>query len=284
VTSSTISTPEVTGAAEARVARFGTLGLLRVVTAAAWAIGKTRMQTTGVMFYLMIWFSFPLFNLITVALIYRHDPTLRNYAIIGGAGMAMLFGMQFNAGEILDTERRRGTLGNLFLSPAPRYSWLGGFQLFSACEALSIAILSVAVGKAVFGLPLDIDPETLVVSLVLFMCSMWGFSMMVGALGVVLRNANQFSNLLFPLMQLFAGTMYPIALMTAWVRVPARWLPFGYGIQALADSMTQAATPAQEAGQLLPLACFAVALPLLGVVAFRAVERRTRNTGTLELV
>src|SRR5262245_7368026 len=104
---------------------------MRIALTTANATGQTKIKSTGLGFYAMIWLSFPLFNLFLVALIYRGNPQLRDYAIIGGAGMAMLFGMQFNAGEILDSERRRGTLGNLFLAPVPRYSWLAGFQLFA---------------------------------------------------------------------------------------------------------------------------------------------------------
>jgi ABC-2 type transport system permease protein len=269
---------------ESRLSTFGPLAVLRVVTEAARTIAKTRLQTSGVPFYLMVWLSFPIFNLLLVALIYRADPSLRNYAVVGGAGMALLFGMQFNAGEILDNERRRGTLGNLFVAPAPRSAWLAGFQLFAICESLVTATLSIAIGKAVFGLPLHIAPATLIVTMCLFFSAMWGFSMLIGAVGIAVRNANQLSNLVFPIMQLVAGTMYPISLMPGWIEVPARCLPFGYGIQALADSVTAGASIADVADQLVPLAGFAAALPLLGIVAFRAVERRTRRSGALELV
>ena len=50
------------------------------------------------------------------------------------------------------------------------------------------------------------------------------------------------------------------------------------------DSVTQGASLSEVASELWPLAGFAVVLPLLGVAAFRAVERRTRIRGTLELV
>ncbi len=284
MTSRTVTDNEVVAAAQATPVTFGPLGILRVVTGAARAIAKTRLQTSGLPFYLMVWLSYPVFSLLLVALIYRADPALRDYAIIGGAGMALLFGMQYNAGEILDGERQRGTLGNLFLSPAPRYSWLAGFQLFAVTESLVTATLGVGIGKAVFGLPLDIAPLTLVVTLVLFVAAMWGFAMIVGSLGVAIRDANQLSNLLFPLMQLVAGTLYPISLMPGWIQVPARCLPFGYGIQALADAVTSGATLSDVSSDLLPLAGFAVLLPALGVLAFRAVERRTRRAGALELV
>jgi ABC-2 type transport system permease protein len=280
----TAPAPLATRPPEARPASFGMLAILRVVPASAKTVGKTRLQTSGIPFYLMVWLSFPLFNLLLVALIYRADPALRNYAVIAGAGMALLFGMQFNAAEILDRERQLGTLGNLFVAPAPRYSWLAGFQLFAITESLVTATVSVMVGKAIFGLPLHVAPATLLVSLALFISSMWGFSMLVGAVGVVVRNANQLSNLVFPILQLVAGTMYPISLMPGWIEVPARCLPFGYGIQALVDSVTKGASLSDVADQLVPLAGFAVMLPLLGIVAFRAVERRTRRSGALELV
>ncbi len=284
MTSRTVAARDLTPAPDTRLASFGPIGTLRVVTGAARAIAKTRLQTSGVPFYLMVWLSFPIFSVLLVELIYRDHAALRNYAIIGGAGMALLFGMQFNAGEILDGERQRGTLGNLFLSPAPRYSWLAGFQLYAICESLVTATLSVAIGKAVFGLPLDINPVTLSVTLVLLISSMWGFSMLIGSVGVAIRNANQLSNLIFPMMQLLSGTMYPIALMPLWILLPARCLPFGYAMQALVDSVTTGASLSDEAGQLLPLAGFAVVLPAVGIMAFRAVERRTRASGVLELV
>lgn len=258
--------------------------LLRVVVATARAVMKTRLQTTGLAFYALVWLGFPIFNLLTITLIYRGDATLRDYAIVGGAGMAMLFGMQFNAGEILDGERQRGTLGNLFLAPAPRYAWLAGFQLFSICESLITASLTVAVGVAAFGLPVSLNPVSLLVTVLLFMVCMWGFSMLVGAIGLAIRDANQLSNLLFPIMQLLAGTMYPISLLPGWVEVPARCLPFGYGISAMVDAVTRGSSIQDLAADLLPLAGFAIGLPILGVVAFRAVERRARRTGALELV
>lgn len=283
-TSLSSPTTEVATQADPVPASFGPLAVMRVVLGSARAVAKTRLQTSGVPFYLMVWLSFPIFNVLLVALIYRDSPSLRNYAVIAGAGVALLFGMQFNASEILDRERQTGTLGNLFVAPAPRYSWLAGFQLFAMTESLVTAVLSVFIGKAVFGLPLHVAPLTLVVTMVLFVAAMWGFSMMVGAAGVALRNANQLSNLIFPVLQLVAGTLYPISLMPGWIEVPARCLPFGYGIQALVDSVSRGASLSDVSGDLLPLAGFAVVLPLLGIAAFRAVERRTRIRGTLELV
>lgn len=257
---------------------------LRLVGGGAVATAKTRLHTSGPGFYALVWLGFPVFNLLIIALIYRNNASLRDYAVVGGAAMAMLFGMQFNAAEILDNERQRGTLGNLFLSPAPRHVWLGGFQLFSTCESIVTAALTVGVGVAVFGLSTHINAASLAVTLVLFVACMWGFSMAIGALGLAIRDANQLSNLLFPFIQILAGTMFPIALMPTWVAIPAHLLPFQYAVQAMVASVTEDASIGQLGPDLGPLFGFACLLPIAGVVAFRLVERRTRRRGALELV
>jgi ABC-2 type transport system permease protein len=256
---------------------------VRIVLASAYAAGRTKIQTAGPVPYVLVWMTLPIFTLLIVGLIYQRDEGLRDYAIVGGACLALLFGMLFSASEILDDERQRGTLGNLFLAPCSRYAWLGGFQLFAILESLATAALTFAVGVYVFGLAVDIAPLALLVTLVLFICCMWGVAMMAGALGVAIRNANQLSNLLFAPIIMVGGTMYPIALMPDWLRIPARALPFGYGIQALVDATTKGASVADLWRELVPLAGFAVLLPVLGVVAFSQVERLTRRRGSLEL-
>jgi len=264
--------------------RIGPGALGRVVLAAATAVGRTKIKTSGLFFYALVWLSFPIFNLFLVALIYRGNAMLRDYAVIGGTGMAMLAGMLYNAGEILDNERQRGTLGNLFLAPIPRYAWLAGFQLFAVIEALTCATITLIGGTLAFGLRVNISAAALSVTIALLMCCMWGFSMIVGSLGVAIRDANQLSNLLFMPITLLAGTMFPIALMPEWLRVLAHCLPFSYAIQALVDATTKGESIGSLGHLLLPLVGFAVALPVLGIFAFSRVERMTRRRGALELV
>lgn len=261
--------------------RFQTIVLASLSSAVA--VGRTKIQTTGFFFYALIWLSFPVFNLFLVAMVYRANAGLRDYAIVGGAGMAMIFGMQFNAGEVLDRERERGTLGNLFLAPLPRYAWLAGFQLFAVAEALVAAVITLIGGALAFGLHLSVDPAALLLTFLLLVACMWGFSMITGSIGVAIRDANQLSNLVFTPVTLLAGTMFPITLMPGWLHIPARGLPFGYAIEALVDSTTKGSSTAALAHDLMPLAGFAVLMPLLGIFAFRQVERLSRRRGSLDL-
>ena len=266
------------------VPRMGAATLLRMMGSVARSTAMQRIRRNGIFFYALVWTGPAVFGTLLVIFIYRDNPALRDYAIIGGIGVALLFGMQYNAGQILDEQRLEGTLGNLFASPGPRYAWLAGFQLYAVAESLVAAALTVAIGASIFGLTVDVDPMTLVVVLALLLLSMWGFSMLVGAVGLALRDANQLSNLLSPITTLFAGTMYPVDLMPDWVRIPAHFLPFSYGMDALVRAVTLHASLADVIDDLLPLLGFAIVLPLIGMAAFRGVERRVRVEGALDLV
>lgn len=256
---------------------------LAVIRETALMVARQRILSMGVIGYSLTWLTLPLMQLLLLAFIYRDDQALLEYAVVASAGMAMLFGLIFNGGEILDSERRRGTLGNLFLAPLPRYVWLGGFQCFALVEAIVNASIAVAAGAWFFGIELSINVLTLAVTIALLSAALWGLSLILGAFGIVVRNANFLSNLIFPFVTVFAGTMYPVNLMPDWIRIPARALPFSYGIEALVAALTRNASVTELAGTLVPLSGFAIALPLIGIQMFRSMEHAVRKIGSLEI-
>lgn len=262
---------------------FGIEKYLRIVGEIAWTVARSRIQGMGPIPYVMTWICFPLFQLLLLTLIYRENQELLDYAVIAGSGTTLLIAMTFNAGEILDRERELGTLGNLFLAPCPRFVWLAGFQVFAFLEAMVTASISVGLAIVLFDVEISINVPALMVTLVLMVSCLWGVSMILGSIGVLVRGANLISNFVFPFLGLLSGMMYPIARMPDWVRIPARALPFGYGIQAMVDAMTANAAVGELWDDLIPLAGFALVLPVLGALSFGYVERAVRRLGYLEL-
>ncbi len=262
---------------------FGVPAYLRIVREVAWTVARSRIQGMGPIPYALTWLGFPVFQLLLITLIYRENQDLLNYAVVAGSGATLLIAMTFNAGEILDRERTLGTLGNLFLAPCPRFVWLAGFQLFALIEAAMTTAISVGLAILLFDVAIAINLPSLLVALGLMVSCLWGISMMLGSIGVLLRDANLISNFVFPFLSLLSGMMYPIALMPDWVRIPARALPFGYGIQAMVDAVTTRAPLGEIRDELIPLAGFAVVLPVLGALSFRYVELAVRRMGYLEL-
>jgi ABC-2 type transport system permease protein len=156
-------------------------------------------------------------------------------------------------------------------------------QVVALVEAVVVGAISLLAGWVAFDLTFDIDPPALLLSIILFLPCLWAFSMVHGAIGVALRGANSLSNLISPFVVLLAGVMFPIALTPDWLRIPARLLPFGYGIDAIYGSSMRGEGIADLWRSLLPLAGFAVVLPLLGIAAFDWLERLSRQRGELEL-
>ncbi|GAC1325303.1 MAG: hypothetical protein NVSMB22_15040 [Chloroflexota bacterium] len=258
--------------------------VLQSITSSWWAMTKQRFGHLGVLGYVLIWIAFPVFSLATVGLIYGGArPELLRYAVIGVAGSTFIFNAQYFIGQLLDEQRVEGTLQGLFLAPCPRLGWLTGFALSGLLDTVLAAMTTVGFGMLAFGVRFDPDVPALLLAFVLFLLSLWGMGFVFSAIGLVIKKSNDLSNLLLPFFTLLGGVYYPVALLPLWLRVPARCLPFGYGMQAMADASLHHTGIVALAPQLIPLAGFAIGLPFLGIQTFAWLERGVRERGELEL-
>lgn len=257
---------------------------LRALVASGRAMFAERLGHGGFLGYLATWVALPVFQIGIVAMIYGTGrPALLSYAVVALAANASIFSTIYFVGEILDRERVKGTLIGLFLAPCPRLSWLTGFALVGVVEAGLSAVVALGFGHFALGVSFAPNWLSLALTVALFLCSLWGIGIVFSAIGLALKKANPFSNLVAPFFTLLGGVYYPVALLPDPLRWLARCLPLGYGMQALADAALRRTTITDLAPQLLPLAGFAVALPLAGTLAFRWVERAVRQRGELDL-
>lgn len=257
---------------------------LGALTASYRAMLAERLSHGGILGYLATWVALPLFQIGVVAMIYgRGRPDLLNYAVVTLAANAGVISTIYFVGEILDRERVKGTLIGLFLAPCPRLSWLTGFALVGVFEATISAAAALVCGHFALGVRFDPAWPALGLTLALFLLALWGLGITFSAIGLYLKKANPFSNLVSPFLMLLGGAYYPVALLPDPLRWVARGLPLGYGMQALADAALHHASIASLAPQLLPLAGFAIALPIVGTLAFGWIERAVRVSGELDL-
>jgi ABC-2 type transport system permease protein len=255
------------------------------VLVASWrAMFVERLMHGGILGYLATWVAYPLFQIGLVALIYGQGrPDLLNYAVVALAANTGIFSTIYFVGEILDRERVKGTLVGLFLAPCPRLSWLTGFALVGVFEMALSAAVALGIGYAALGVRFAPNWGSLALTLALFLVALWGVGVLFSAIGLYLKKANPFSNLISPFIILLGGVYYPVALLPDPLRWLARGLPFGYGMQALADAALHNAGIGALAPDLLPLAGFAMALPIVGTLAFGWIERAVRVSGELDL-
>ena len=215
--------------------------------------------------------------------IYGASSDLLGYLVVAQAAGAFIMTMIYYNGEILDREREKGTLVALFLAPCTRAAWLSGFILAGLIQTVSMMTTSLIFGWLAFGVTLNPNLPGLAVSLGLFLAALWGLGLIFAGIGLILRRANAFSNLIWPFIVLLGGVYFPVAELPDGLRYIARALPFGYGIQAIADASLHNASLSDLQSDLIPLAAFAVILPAAGILAFAWLERLVRVRGELDL-
>jgi ABC-2 type transport system permease protein len=234
----------------------------------------------GGLFQMMI---IPITQISIFALIYGRSSDLLGYLVVAQAAGAFIMTMIYYNGEILDREREKGTLVSLFLAPCSRAAWLSGFTLAGLIQTFTMLTTSLLFGWLAFGVTLDPNLPALAVSLLLFLAALWGLGLVFAGIGLILKRANAFSNLIWPFIVLLGGVYFPVSELPTGMRQLARGLPFGYGIQAIADASLHHASLSQLQSDLIPLAGFAIALPLAGILAFAWLERLVRIRGELDL-
>jgi ABC-2 type transport system permease protein len=252
---------------------------------AAWkAMIKERIQEFGRQGTLVIWAIRPIFDLAIAALIYaggRKD--LVPYIVVSMTANALVWNSIFWVGEILDRERKKGTLLALFLAPCSRLSWLIGFAGSGVVET-AVAALTVGVaGMLLFGVRFHPNYLTLLVTVPLFVASLIGIGLIMSGFGLITKHSNELSNVVFPILTLLGGVYYPVNQLPEVPRLLAHLLPLGYGFQALSAAALNGSSIYDVRGSLIPLLGFAIALPLAGTLIFRLLERSVRRSGELEL-
>lgn len=223
----------------------------------------------------------PIVQISIFSIVYGASSDLFGYVVVAQAAGAFIMTTIFYNGEILDREREKGTLVSLFLAPCTRFAWLSGFILAGLIQTTGMLTCSLVFGWLAFGVTYDPNLPALAVSLVLFLSALWGMGLIFAGIGLLLKRANAFSNLVWPFIVLLGGLYFPVVELPDGLRHLARALPFGYGLQAIADATLYHASLRDLQSDLLPLAAFA--LPFAGILTFTWIERLVRVRGELDL-
>lgn len=262
---------------------FGPETLWRAITASwrAKLLETLALAGTG---QVIVWIVFPAFPVLIVGLIYRGArPDLLGYVVVAAAANTVVNNLTLYLTNLLDDERMNGTLVGLFLAPCPRASWLIGFTLGGIVDTLIGAAVVLALGTATFHIRLDPNYPAVAIASLLFLVAVGGMGFILTGLGLLLKDGNTLGNLVFPIFTFLGGVWYPVALLPLPLRLLADCLPLGFGMQALTDASLHHAGLSSLASQLIPLAGFAICLPLLGIWMFSFVERTIRIKGELDL-
>ena len=188
----------------------------------------------------------------------------------------------WSVGFSLREEQLRGTLESNWLCPVWRISIVLGGALTRFATMLLFLIITAIEFWIVFGTNLvQGHPWLMLLVLLLTIPSIYGIGIAFGSLVLRFREANALVFIVRGIFLVFCGTTYPLAVLPAWMQAVSAWLPLTYTIHALRALSQPEATLPDVMPDIQPLVIFALTLPVLGVLVFRATERRSRRTGRL---
>ncbi len=203
------------------------------------------------------------------------------YLLVGGFLWGFVSSVVWTIGFALKEEMWRGTLEHNWLAPVPRFSLLVGRSIFSIVTTAAEMFVALLILSTFY--PLRATGGFLAAAglLSLTLISLYGIGFIFCGLVMVVREPSAPANILQIGLMIVCGSSYPIWILPGWLQAVGKAVPLTYGIDAVRAVLLGSRTIYPLAWEVAILLVAAVALPGIGYMVFKLIERRARVLGTL---
>jgi len=197
----------------------------------------------------------------------------------GALGMSILYS-GLTAGSVMAVEEKeRGTLRRLLASPATSTDMLVGKTLASlivlALMSAFMIILGVfGCGAKIIWNPLRVEDWIAGFMIILVALMMIGLGMLLSLVTKTVRSATNLSVVIGLMLAFMAGIWFPKWWLPKWMQILADIFPGAWAIDVARSILVYEAELAEVAGRALEVLVAAIAIYLLGVLAYRKILRR----------
>lgn len=204
------------------------------------------------------------------------------FILVGSALWGWLNMTLWDIGYQLRSEQLRGTLESNWLCPVWRVSIVLGGSLVKMATSLCVIAITAVEFQVIFGIQLirGSVPLALLV-LLLLVPSVYGIGITFGSVVIRFKEPHALVFFVRGVFMIFCGLTFPVAVLPDWMQQVAAFLPLTYATRDIRAALLSNATAGDLASDLQRLVLFAIALPTIGYLSFRATERGSRRSGTL---
>lgn len=209
-------------------------------------------------------------------------PSYLGYVVLGVAFNGLAMSALEDGGNAIYEEESHGTWDVLALAPFNRFAWmfsktlaglLTGFIDFFAVLLLGALLLDWT--TTVGGLLVAIA------GIVLTLVALQGFGFLMAALGLVWKQPFAIAFILSPVIILFTGMLFPVAVLPGWSKPLSDAIPLTHGLVIVRDAILLDRGFADLAPVFLRLAISGAVFMGIGFAAFRFMETKARELGVL---
>ena len=206
------------------------------------------------------------------------------FLLIGTLVWAYLSAVLDDISLVVTWERWEGTIEHTLMAPVPRVAHLVGTAVFGVLHALTRTCLIMVFALPFFTVDLShADWGTAAVVMLIGSLSLIGLGILTGVLPLLYpERGEQMSFMVQAVILLISGVYYSVETLPPALRIFSYLSPATYLLRGVRAALINGASVADEAGDLLIMAIFAVVLIPASIAVFSAAERWAKRTGWLK--
>ena len=204
-----------------------------------------------------------------------------SFILIGTVLSNFISAVFWGMGYALKNDMDSGVLESNWLAPISRPVLLMGHTLTNLIVTTITSIVMLVIGALLFGFQTGGSTLAALVIAIPMLLGLYGFGFMFAAVVMVMREANTLTDVGSFLVQIFSGANFPVTVLPRWLLPIALALPLTYGFDAVRGILLNTNTLLPIMLEYAVMLVFMVAMIVIGLLAFRRLERYVRQRGTL---
>ncbi len=203
------------------------------------------------------------------------------YSIIGTSVMSIFLASYGGFASAVRSEQMMGTLESVMMTPVRLPAIVVGSNLWTLCNALVDALVTLTTGVLVFGIALKGNPLAALCIVLLTNLSFVAVGILSASFAVLFKKGDPFRVVVASASFLMGGVIYPPEILPHWLQLCAQLLPVTHGALALRGVLLEGHALSLYAREMWLLAGFALVGIPLSVACFAWCVRRAKHDGTL---
>ena len=200
------------------------------------------------------------------------------YIMMGFIGTAV-WAMGFS----IRRERWFGTLEAIYVTPTSRLGQVLGMALHSTVHQILGTIIQFIVIYLTFGLALKIEGILPALGIfALMMLALYGFGIVISALGLILKEGWVVSDSLYSIMMILSPVAYPLAVLPTVAQQASYLFPTAPALIGMRSFLIENYRPEVVGNVFLHLLALGAVWILFGIVVFRVTDVYVRKRGMLK--
>jgi ABC-2 type transport system permease protein len=200
------------------------------------------------------------------------------YIMMGFIGTAV-WAMGFS----IRRERWFGTLEAIYVTPTSRLGQVLGMALHSTVHQILGTIIQFIVIYLTFGLALKIEGILPALGIfALMMLALYGFGIVISALGLILKEGWVVSDSLYSIMMILSPVAYPLAVLPTVAQQASYLFPTAPALIGMRSFLIENYQPEVVGNVFLHLLALGAVWILFGIVVFRLTDVYVRKRGMLK--